>query len=143
MIHDIDIILNVFFPNPCDIHSVGNADVMSVLMNCNSIPVFLSASRKASKKIRTFYVEDAEFTIEGNFMTQEVNIYRKPGQYQIEAERYVQENIIEKVMVNTVEPLKRELETFIDCVNRNRPFPISPEQAIRNLEFCEKISSAK
>jgi predicted dehydrogenase len=143
MIHDIDIILNVFFPNPCDIHSVGNADVMSVLMNCNSIPVFLSASRKASKKIRTFYVEDAEFTIEGNFMTQEVNIYRKPGQYQIEAERYVQENIIEKVMVNTVEPLKRELETFIDCVNRNRPFPISPGQAIRNLEFCEKISSAK
>jgi predicted dehydrogenase len=143
MIHDIDIILNVFFPNPCDIHSIGDADVMSVLMNCDSIPVFLSASRKASKKIRTFYVEDADFTIEGNFMTQEVNIYRKPGQYQIEAERYVQENIIEKVMVNTVEPLKRELETFIDCVNKNRPFPIPPEQAIRNLEFCEKISSAR
>ncbi len=142
MIHDIDILLNVFFPNPCNVHSVGNADVMSVLMNCDNIPVSLSASRKASKKIRLFYVEDTDFTIEGNFMTQEVNIYRKPGQYQIEAERYVQENIIEKVMVNTVEPLKRELETFIDCVNRSKPFPITPEQAIRNLEFCEKISSA-
>lgn len=142
MIHDIDILLNVFFENPCDIHSVGNADVMSVLMNCNGIPVSLSASRRASKKIRLFYVEDADFTIEGNFMTQEVNIYRKPGQYLIEAERYVQENIIEKVMVNTVEPLKRELETFIDCVNKNRPFPITAEQGIRNLDFCEKISSA-
>jgi predicted dehydrogenase len=142
MIHDIDILLNVFFPNPCNVHSVGNTDVMSVLMNCDNIPVSLSASRKASKKIRLFYVEDTDFTIEGNFMTQEVNIYRKPGQYHIEAERYVQENIIEKVMVNTVEPLKRELETFIDCVNRSRPFPITPEQAIRNLEFCEKISSA-
>jgi predicted dehydrogenase len=141
MIHDIDILLNVFFQNPCDVHSVGNADVMSVLMNCNSIPVSLSASRKASKKIRIFYVEDEDFTIEGNFMTQEVNIYRKPGQYQIEAERYVQENIIEKVMVNTVEPLRRELETFIDCVKKNQPFQITPEQAIRNLEFCEKISS--
>jgi predicted dehydrogenase len=142
MIHDIDILLNVFFQNPCDVHSVGNADVMSVLMNCNSIPVSLSASRKASKKIRIFYVEDADFTIEGNFMTQEVNIYRKPGQYQIEAERYVQENIIEKVMVNTVEPLRRELETFIDCVKKNQPFLITPEQATRNLEFCEKINSA-
>ena len=39
--------------------------------------------------------------------------------YQIEAERYVQENIIEKVMLNKVEPLKRELETFIDCVNKS------------------------
>ena len=143
MIHDIDILLNVFFPEPCNIHSVGNADVMSVLMNCNGIPVSLSASRKASKKIRLFYVEDEEFTIEGNFMTQEVTIHRKPGQYHVEAERYVQENIIEKVMVNTVEPLKRELETFIDCVDRNQPFLIPPEQAIRNLEFCEKISMAQ
>lgn len=142
MIHDIDILLNVFFPNPSDIHSVGNEDIMSVLMKCNGIPVSLSASRRASKKIRLFYVEDADFTIEGNFMTQEVNIYRKPGQYQIEAERYVQENIIEKVMLNKVEPLKRELETFIDCMNKNRPFPITPEQAILNLEFCEKICSA-
>jgi predicted dehydrogenase len=142
MIHDIDILLNVFFPNPCNIYSVGNADVMSVLMNCSNIPVSLSASRKASKKIRMFYVEEADFTIEGNFMTQEVNIYRKPGQYQIEAQRYVQENIIEKVMVNTVEPLKRELEMFIDCVKKNLPFPITPAQAIHNLEFCEKISSA-
>jgi len=54
----------------------------------------------------------------------------------------VQENIIEKVMVNTVEPLKRELETFIDCVDRNQPFTIPPGQAIHNLEFCEKVSSA-
>lgn len=142
MIHDIDILLNVFFPDPSDIHSVGNEDIMSVLMKCNGIPVSLSASRRASKKVRSFYVEDADFTIEGNFMTQEVNIYRKPGQYQIEAERYVQENIIEKVMLNKVEPLRRELETFIDCVNKNRPFPITPEQAILNLEFCEKICSA-
>jgi predicted dehydrogenase len=142
MIHDIDILLNEFFPDPCDIHSVGNADVMSVLMNCNTIPVSLSASRKASKKIRLFYIEDEDFTIEGDFMSQEVTIYRKPGQYTIEAQRYVQENIIEKVMVGKVEPLKRELETFIECVEKGRPFPITPEQAIRNLEFCEKVSAA-
>ena len=40
------------------------------------------------------YIEEEEFTIEGDFMTQEITIYRKPGQYQFEAERYVQENII-------------------------------------------------
>lgn len=142
MIHDIDILLNEFFPDPCDVHSVGNDDVMCVLMNCNAIPVVLSASRKASKKIRLFYVEDEDFTIEGDFMSQEVTIHRKPGQYQVEAQRYVQENIIEKVMVGKVEPLKRELETFIDCVKKQLPFPITPEQAIRNLEFCEKVSTA-
>ncbi|HSQ94279.1 MAG TPA: Gfo/Idh/MocA family oxidoreductase [Methanoregula sp.] len=142
MIHDIDILLHEFFSDPCEIHSVGNDDVMSVLMKCDNIPVVLSASRKASKKIRLFYVESEEFTIEGDFMTQEITIHRKPGQYQVEAQRYVQENIIEKVMVGKVEPLKRELETFIDCVKKERPFPITPEQAIRNLEFCEKVRAA-
>ena len=142
MIHDIDILLNVFFPEPCTIHGAGNDDVCSVLMNCGSIPVTLSASRKSSKKIRMIYIEEEEFTIEGDFMSQEVMIYRKPGQYQFEAERYVQENIIEKVMVNKLEPLKLELSTFIDCAKRGAPFPVTPAQAIRNLETCETIRAS-
>ena len=139
MIHDIDILLNVFFPTPCHIHSVGNADVCSVLMECGEVPVVLSASRKSSKKIRLLYVEEEEFTVEGDFMSQEITIYRKPGRYQFEEERYVQENIIEKVMVNKTEPLKAELAAFISCVNKSEPFPITPAQAIRNLEVSEAI----
>ncbi|MDD1701725.1 MAG: Gfo/Idh/MocA family oxidoreductase [Methanoregula sp.] len=138
MIHDIDILLNLF-GHPSGIHSAGSADVCSVLMKCGKVPVSLSASRKASKKIRMIYVEEEEFTVEGDFMTQEVTIYRKPGQYQFEAERYVQENIIEKVMVNKLEPLKRELSTFVDCAREKRPFPITPDQAIDNLRVCEQI----
>ena len=139
MIHDIDIIINVFFPNPCHIYSVGNADLCSVLMECGGVPVALSASRKASKKIRMIYIEEEDFTVEGDFMSQEVTIYRKPGRYQFENERYVQENIIEKVMVNKVEPLKVELATFIDCAQKHIPFPVTPEQAIRNLVVSEQI----
>jgi predicted dehydrogenase len=139
MIHDIDILLNVFFPHPCHIHSVGNADVCSVLMECDQVPVVLSASRKASKKIRILYVEEEDFTVEGDFMTQEITIYRKPGRYQFEEERYVQENIIEKVMVNKTEPLKAELSTFVHCAKKSLPFPITPAQAIRNLEVSEQI----
>ena len=43
--------------------------------------VAISASRLSSKKFRTFYVEAEDFTTEGDFMTQEVYIYRKPGKY--------------------------------------------------------------
>jgi len=139
MIHDIDIVLNQFFSLPDKIYSIGNGDICSVMMQYDHIPVILSASRKSSKKIRTLYVEDENFTIEGDFMTQEVLIYRKPGQYQIDAERYVQENIIEKVIVNKIEPLKVELDTFIKCVKNNMPFPITPKQAITNLYMCEWI----
>ena len=139
MIHDIDIVANVFFPEIGTIRSMGNADLCSVQMDAGGVPVSLSASRKASKKIRLIYVEDEEFTVEGDFMSQEVTIYRKPGQYRFENERYVQENIIEKVMVNKVEPLKVELSAFIDCAKSGRSFPVTPVQAIRNLDICEKI----
>lgn len=142
MIHDIDIVINKFFSTPAYVHAVGTGDVCSVIMKCGNVPIVLSSSRKSSKKIRKIYVEEEDFTVEGDFMSQEVTIYRKPGKYQFENERYIQENIIEKVMVNKIEPLKVELSTFIECIKKGVPFPITPEQAMMNLYLCESINNA-
>jgi len=139
MIHDIDIVFNVLFSRDYKIYSSGNNDLCTALIRFNSSIVSLSASRKASKKIRTVYIEEEEFTIEGDFMNQEVYVYRKPGKYSIENERYTQENIIEKVLVNKVEPLKEELKTFVRCVRDGEEFPITPAQALKNLRICEEI----
>jgi len=139
MVHDIDIVFNVLFGGDYDIHSAGDADICAALVKFNSSIVFLSASRKASKKIRTIYIEEEDMSIEGDFMNQEIYVYRKPGKYQVKDERYVQENIIEKVLVNKVEPLKEELKTFVDCVKYGREFPITPSEALNNLRICEEI----
>ena len=141
MIHDIDIMRNVLLPDGLyRLAGSGNQDVCSALFSFNETPVYLSASRKSSKKIRMIYIEEEEFTIEGDFMAQEIYIHRKPGQYAVEDERYVQENIIEKVLVNKQEPLKLELSTFLECVARGREFPVTPRQALINMEICEEIS---
>ncbi len=142
MIHDIDIVFNVLYKSVSgdyELYSAGNNDLCKVLIELNSSIVSLSASRKASKKIRAIYIEEEEFTIEGDFMNQEIYVYRKPGKYGIENERYTQENIIEKVLVNKVEPLKEELKTFIACVKKGEEFPITPVQALNNLKICEEI----
>ena len=142
MIHDIDIVFNVLFtPSGGDyeIYSAGNNELCTALIKFDSSIVSLSASRKASKKIRVIYVEEEEFTIEGDFMNQEIYVYRKPGRYGIENERYTQENIIEKVLVNKVEPLKEELKTFVRCVEKGEEFTITPLQALNNLRICEEI----
>ncbi|MCZ7357173.1 MAG: Gfo/Idh/MocA family oxidoreductase [Candidatus Methanoperedens sp.] len=140
MIHDIDIIFNVLFNGErYKLDSAGNFDVCNVVVTFNGSVVSMSASRRGAKKIRTLYIEDEDLTIEGDFMNQEVYAYRKPEKYLQESERYTQENIIEKVLVNKVEPLKVELRTFVDCVKRNKVFPITPEQALNNLRICEEI----
>ena len=153
MIHDIDIVFNVLFKplqglrgrgaephnGAYEIYSAGNNDLCTALIKFDSSIVSLSASRKASKKIRSVYIEEEEFTIEGDFMNQEIYVYRKPGKYGIENERYTQENIIEKVLVNKVEPLKEELKTFIACVKKGEEFTVTPTQALNNLRICEEI----
>lgn len=141
MIHDVDIMRNVLLPDGTyRLAGSGNSDVCSALFSFGGTTVYLSASRKSSKKIRMIYIEEEEFTIEGDFMAQEIYIHRKPGQYSVENERYVQENIIEKVLVNKQEPLKLELSTFLDCVAQRREFPVSPAQALLNMEICEDVT---
>ncbi|HJJ41669.1 MAG TPA: Gfo/Idh/MocA family oxidoreductase [Methanocorpusculum sp.] len=142
MIHDIDIAFNIFVNGSYDVSACGSEDVMAALINNNGTPVCLSASRKASKKIRKITVETEDLTVEGNFMTQEIYIFRKAGVYKAEDARYVQENVVEKVMVPKVEPLKLELQTFLQCAENKTQFPISLEQGVENLRICEKIHKA-
>jgi len=47
-------------------------------------------------------------------MTEEVMLYRRPNPYESVDERYVQENVIEKLLVNRVESMSLELSTFVD-----------------------------
>lgn len=139
MIHDIDLIWNDFFGGKKDSerYSLGDDDLYKMVAKFDDCIVSLSASRISCQKIRTIHVEEEGVTIEGNFMNQELYIYRKPERYGEVNTRYAQENIIEKVLINRVEPLKEELKTFIRCVQRDEPFPITPEQAVINLKIAE------
>ncbi|MHA1755076.1 MAG: Gfo/Idh/MocA family oxidoreductase [Candidatus Odinarchaeia archaeon] len=143
MIHDIDLIWNNFFFKQREnlIYAAGNDNFCKVIVDFNGPIVSLSASRVSSRKIRTIYVEDEDFSIEGNFMDQEVLVYRKPTIYVSENYRYTQENVIEKVLINKVEPLKRELMEFINCIRFNKIFPVTFEQAILNLQIVEVIKN--
>lgn len=140
MIHDIDIVLHSLFKDSIDVFSRGTRDVAMALCQCGNTPVYLSASRKASKKIRMIHIEQEDITIEGDFMTQEIYIYRKPGLYSVENERYVQENIVEKVQVTKKEPLRKELLSFIEAVKTGNEFIVTPIQAVENLKVCESIT---
>ena len=140
MIHDIDLVWNYFMNGiSYEMYSFWNNDLCKAIARFGNCAVSLSASRIACKKIRSIYVEDEEFSIDGDFMNQDVYIYRKPQKYRENNSRYVQENIIEKVLVNKVEPLKEELKTFVECVKEGKQFPVTAEQGVSNLRIVEVI----
>jgi predicted dehydrogenase len=143
MIHDIDVVFNVLLKK-WSVDSgfgYGTDDIYGAFFKFADTPVYLSASRRSAKKTRTIYIEDEDFTVVGDYMSQEVYTYLNPEKYSIDHERYVQENIIEKVVINKIEPLRTELATFLDCVEDQRQFPVTIEEAIYNLKICDSIRS--
>ena len=144
MIHDLDIALHKLFKGQhYSVQSSLTDKIATGLLNFNSTIAYFSASMKASKKTRSLYIEQEESTIVGDFMTQEVYVYWKPENYHVEDERYVQENIIEKILVNKTEPLKKELSEFLESIKKSSEFPVTPQQALMNLELCEHILKGK
>jgi predicted dehydrogenase len=141
MIHDIDVVFNVLLKK-WSVDSgfgYGSDDIYGAFFKFADTPVYLSASRKSAKKTRTIYIEDEDCTVVGNYMSQEVYTYLNPDKYSIDHERYVQENIIEKVVINKIEPLHTELTTFLNCVEGQRPFPITIDEGLYNLKICDSI----
>jgi len=139
MIHDIDIMRYLFGSEISSFYGKGNRDIFNATITIGKMPIHLSASRKSSKKIRSIYIEMEEFTVDADYMSQEITIYSKPDRYKFDNDRYTQENVVEKVMVTKKEPLKEELKTFIDCITYNQFFPVSLNDAINAMLICEEL----
>ncbi len=143
MIHDIDILAHVLFPGVARrVSAAGGEDVCSALFSLGDCHAQVSASRKSSKKIRSLYIEEEEATIEADLMTQEVYVYRKPDRYTQNGGRYVQDNIIEKLLVNRLEPLRVELQAFLQAVTGGPAFPVTLAQGVENLRIANAIRAA-
>lgn len=144
MIHDVDVLLHSLMSgekiNDIASHVTDDIAVVQIQYACGTIAE-ISASRMSAKKIRSIYIECPSITIEGDYLNQEVFVYRKPEKYSTKDQKYVQENIVEKVLINRVEPLQVELQTFIDCIRNNRQFPVSVMDAFDNVAFCQRIKT--
>lgn len=145
MIHDIDLIYNELYPEipPDFVAAIGDEDIaIAIFSYLDATPICLSSSRKASRRTRCIYIEEEEYTIIGDLSKQEVSVYWKPEVAKFEHGKYTQESTVEHVTINKVEPLKEELQTFVQCIIRELPFPVTPSQARNNLDVCRRVNDA-
>lgn len=148
MTHDIDVVSYLTEFNPDKIYSIHrkvvaeNPDLAtSIIKLKNGAVVLLSACRATQKKVRDLVVICEDKYIELDYLTQEIDIYRKAEPSFIKGE-YRQENIIEKIEVSKKEPLKEELNHFINCVQENKEPIVNGEIGRKNIELALKIMEA-
>lgn len=137
MIHDIDIILGLIKRRVEHIEAVGvkivsdHEDTANVRLTfANKAICDLTASRVTKKSSRTIKISQEDSYINLNYLTQSAVLYkRKNGRLKRK-----------RIWIRKEEPLKKELESFADCViNKKRPV-VSGEEAREALSVAIDIT---
>ncbi|MDD5679817.1 MAG: Gfo/Idh/MocA family oxidoreductase [Candidatus Omnitrophica bacterium] len=137
MIHDIDIILGLINSSVESIEAVGvkivsqHEDTANVRITfANKAVCDLTASRVTKKATRTIKIFQEDSYIYLNYLTQSATLYSK------------HKDIMKRknIAIKKEEPLKKELESFVDCaINEKRPI-VSGEEARRALKVAIDIT---
>ena len=142
MIHDIDIALSVAQSDVADVRAVGVPVLTSKIDLANARLEFqsgcianLTASRVSPEKIRKLRIFQPDNYISIDYGSQEVVISHLAKSPQNGSPVIGKE----EVPVNKEEPLRKELESFVDAVSNGFAVVVDGQQARESLQVALKI----
>lgn len=148
MIHDIDLVLGLIGKKPLSVNASGtrvyteSCDIAVVSMTFEGGTVASITSSRASqikKRSMSIHERDAFFSLD--FGTQELSIYRRTNSsVQVSPDQlmYKQEATVEHVFVHKDNPLKLEIEHFVNSIVHGTELS-DPEQDIEALAVTFEI----
>jgi predicted dehydrogenase len=149
MIHDIDIILNLIKSKVITTHVLGTSvfsekdDLVSAQLEFeNGCIANIVASRASQNKVRTLSVTQKDSFVVLDYTDQEIYVHRKSSsEHQMSkgSLRYKQESLVERIFVHKDNPLKLELQHFIDCAKNGSPRNVAVNNELYSLEIALDI----
>jgi predicted dehydrogenase len=146
MIHDIDIILNLIDSKVVRMNVMGKSvfskkdDVVSVQLEFeNGCIASILASRASQNKERTLSITEKASYIILDYTDQEIYVHRQSSSdYMLTKDslRYKQESLIERIFVHKDNPLKLEIQHFLDCVKNGTPRKVAVDNELYSLEIA-------
>ncbi len=150
MIHDIDLLLDLAASPVVKLTANGSRAldsgyldyVTATLGFANGIVATLTASKVTHRKIRRIVAHCKNSFTEADFLKNEIFIHRHSTPDKITDFRqvlYRQDGVIEKVYTSNIEPLRAELEHFVNCVRGGNQPSVGGEQALKALRLASLI----
>jgi predicted dehydrogenase len=145
MIHDIDILLSLIGDDVSTINAIGaeeNRYIDAQLRFENGVVASLTASRVTQKKIRELSITARECWITVDYIDRSVEIHRHSLPEYVEGNsgmHYRHEGVVERPMVDSGEPLKEELASFVECVRTGEEPLVTAEDGLHALRVAQKI----
>ncbi len=151
-VHDIDImryltnseVKRIYAEAERRIHT-SHEDLLNGLLKFkNGALGVLSVDWLTPEKIREISIKGERGMFVVKYLTQELLFYEnrmmsKNGYSYSDMLMGVTEGDITNIRINKKEPLKSELESFVDCVVNNKQPIVSAEDGLKALEIAEKI----
>lgn len=154
MIHDIDIILNLVNSKVARVNVMGLSvfskidDLVDVQLEFeNKCIANILASRASQSKVRTLAITQKDSYVMLDYTDQEIYVHRQSTSEHLvrkDSLRYKQESLVERIFVHKDNPLKLELQHFIDCVQNGASRKVAVDRELYSLEIAlgivEKIN---
>jgi len=145
MIHDIDIILSLMGSPIQQIRAIGtpvlteHVDIASARLEfANGAVANVVASRVSDKKTRRIRVFQPSGYFSLDFIEQTIDVAYPKAVQGIERPEIVRE----RISVEPVKPLDRELEAFIDCVRTSRAPLVDGRVGLEALKVALEVQSS-
>jgi predicted dehydrogenase len=145
MIHDIDIVRSLVPSQVTEVNAVSAAEdqyTNAQMKFADGTVANLTASRVTQRKMRDLSITAENCYIELDYIEQSLQIHRQSRPEYLEDAgnlRYRHEGIIERPMVQSGEPLKFELESFVGSVDQNTLPRVTGHDGLRAVELADAI----
>jgi predicted dehydrogenase len=149
MIHDIDIVMNLVDRPVRELQVLGRKvrsdfeDLVIVQMDFDGgAMATLVASRVTEEKMRTLAVHQPDAFVLLDYASQDVQIHRRASssaQLSADQLRYRQESIVERVFVHKGNPLKFEIQHFLQHAMGDGDRMVSVEQELRSFKIALQV----
>lgn len=145
MIHDVDILLSLAGEEPTVVQGVGTHDnkyASATLQFESDITGTLIASRLTQRKVRKLKITTEENFIEVDYLDQTIDIHRRSAPEFVKSNSGVQyrhESVIERPQIANHEPLKAEIESFIESVRNGTEPHVSASDGLQAFTLANEI----
>jgi predicted dehydrogenase len=148
MIHDIDVLLSITDCDVTDVAATSARDgdhVTAQLTFEDGVVATVTASRVTQEKVRDLAITAGDCRVNVDYERQDVAIHRHslPEYFESDGDvRYRHESIVERPTIERGEPLRCELEAFVEAVSDGTTPPVTGEDGLEALAVASQIERA-
>ena len=145
MIHDIDVVRSLVDGDVREVAATGTEGgeyaTATVSFDGGVVGQF-TASRVTQQKVRQLSITAEECRVNVDYADQTVHVHRRSIPEYVERDgdvRFRHESLVERPTVDNGEPLKKEISSFLDAVQKGTDPAVTGREALQALSLAQQI----